>query len=144
MDSKKTNLVEILLAAVPRERLDAEFVSLIRDFIQQRDGLRGVAYRTGFAMLEKARPGIVERAVQKLLPQFIEALQPHYEEFDRAPKGGFARHLQARAGRAARGIWSLLPTGAWKAPANRPAGPTSGSAAAPKPRSSAWCRRLAR
>jgi hypothetical protein len=105
MAAKRKSLVEILLAAAPRERLDAEFVDMIRDFIRHRGGLKGMAYRTGFAMLEKARPGIVERAVQKLMPQFIEALQPLYEDFLKSRGGSFAAFLETRADKAA---WALI------------------------------------
>lgn len=79
MTPKNTSLSEILLAAPSRAQVDAEFAQMMRDFIHQRGGLTGMAWRTGLAFIERARPGIVERATQKLLPEFMQALEPLYQ-----------------------------------------------------------------
>lgn len=76
-----TALREILLSPGHASRLTTELTALVRDHIDRRSGIRGTAYRTGLAMVERARPGIVDRAARKLLPPVVEALEPFYTAY---------------------------------------------------------------
>lgn len=102
MTQKKVKtLSEILLSDDHRERVNAEFVQLIEQFVADRSGLKGMAYRAGMAMMQKARPGILQRGVDKLLPQYLQALEPLHQEFLKAGGGDFATFLQRHTERAA-------------------------------------------
>ncbi len=98
------SLVESLLSPAGRAAVEADTVSMVEQFIARRGGLKGIAYKTGYAMLKKARPGIVERATARMLPEFLNALEPLYREFQAAPTQDFGAFLQQHGGRAVRSL----------------------------------------
>lgn len=57
---------------------------LIETHVSSRGGLRGISLKTGLAMLKTAKPGILPRAAQRLLPEFLDALEPFHMEFRQA------------------------------------------------------------
>lgn len=95
------SLSEILLGGPHQQVVRADCTRTIEDFIAGRGGLKGMAYRTGMAMLNRARPGILERATAKLLPQFLEALEPLYQEYQKEPADNFSAYLEKNSTRAA-------------------------------------------
>ncbi|HEU0195946.1 MAG TPA: hypothetical protein VFQ88_01855 [Nevskiaceae bacterium] len=64
--------------------LDAEFTQVIEARIRKSPGLKGIALRTGVGVLAAAKPDIVKRGVARLLPDFISALDPLYENYHRS------------------------------------------------------------
>nr|WP_281684998.1 hypothetical protein [Thalassobaculum salexigens] len=84
--------------------MTTEAVSMVEQFIASRGGLKGMAYKTGFAMLKKARPGIIERAAHKMLPEFLASLEPLYREFQAGSGDDFAAFLRQHSGRAVRSL----------------------------------------
>lgn len=102
-------LADIVLTAANKDGLLADCVKLTESRIAGRGGLRGAAVKTGVAVLKKARPDILQRAVQVLLPEFVGALDPLYQDFSAAfsvdlsgkPAGGdFGAFLRQRSGDA--------------------------------------------
>jgi hypothetical protein len=93
-------LSAILLSAPRREALLADAQRLLEQHVAQRAGLRGVAWRSGLAVLQAARPGIVARAVEVLLPQFLAALEPLYREFQAGSERDFGLFLLRHRERA--------------------------------------------
>jgi hypothetical protein len=112
------SLVESLLSPADRAALQADTVAMVEQFIAKRGGLKGMAYKTGYAMLKKARPGIVERATERMLPDFLAALEPLYREFQTAPTADFAAFLQQHTGRAVRSLLGVADARAAKASDN--------------------------
>lgn len=99
------SLNEILLGGADKEAVIAEVAQMIEAHVASRGGLRGIALRTGFKMLKAAKPGIVERASAKLLPEFLEALEPLHRQFaEGAAKGDFAAHLQRHYAAASKAL----------------------------------------
>jgi len=94
-------LVDILLASEHKKALTEDCVQLIEDHVSSRSGLKGMALKTGLSMLKRAKPGILERATGKLLPEFIAALEPLYQEFQHSKQTQFAPFLQSHARSAA-------------------------------------------
>lgn len=93
-------LADILLAPGQRDAVIRDASQLIEEHVGSRGGLRGVSLKTGLAMVKAARPGILDRAVRKLLPEFAQALDPLFQEFQSLPDGDFAAYLQKHSGRA--------------------------------------------
>lgn len=93
-------LADILLASQHKKAVIADCVELIESHIASRSGLKGMALKTGLSMLKRAKPAILERATAKLLPEFIAALEPIYQEFQRSKQDDFAAFLQKHAQRA--------------------------------------------
>lgn len=92
-----TALRAILLSPDQINGLSTELTTLVRAHMARRSGLKGTAYRAGLAMLERARPGIVERAARKLLPRVIEALEPFHARHPAAGSEPFSARLQQEA-----------------------------------------------
>ena len=90
-------LVDILLASQHKKAVIADCVELIESHIAGRSGLKGMALKTGLSMLKRAKPEIIERATAKLLPEFIAALEPIYQEFQRSRESNFDVFLQKHA-----------------------------------------------
>jgi hypothetical protein len=90
-------LSAILLSPDQLNGLTHDLIALLRRHVAQRGGLKGTAYRTGLAMLERARPGIVDRAAQKLLPKVLARLEPYYARYRSGGGAGFAQQLMAEA-----------------------------------------------
>jgi hypothetical protein len=94
-------LADIVLTGANKDALVADCVKLTESRIAGRGGLRGTAVKTGVAVLKKARPDILQRAVQVLLPEFVGALDPLYQDYSARPGGDdFGRFLQQRSGDA--------------------------------------------
>ncbi len=96
-------LADILLASQQKKAVIADCVQLIETHVASRSGLKGMALKTGLSMLKKAKPGILERATGYLLPEFIAALDPLYQESQRN-KADFDAFLQKNAQRAAQAL----------------------------------------
>jgi hypothetical protein len=95
------NLADILLAPARREALAADCVTLIESHIHGRGGFRGITLKTGLAMMKKARPDILPRAVNKFLGEFVGALEPVYAEFRASGRRDFGAWLAAHDARVA-------------------------------------------
>jgi len=104
-------LGDIVLAAAHKDALVSDCVQLTERRIAARGGLRGAAVKTGVAMLKAARPDILQRAVQVLLPDFVTALDPLFQEYAAAPAGaGFAVFIQRRREAAVAALLGVADT----------------------------------
>lgn len=97
-------LADILLASQHKKAVIADCVQLIEAHVASRSGLKGMALKTGLAMLKRAKPGILERATGYLLPEFIVALDPLYQECRQSPTPDFEAFLQAHARQATQAL----------------------------------------
>lgn len=89
-------LADILLTDTRRPALASDCVSLIENHVAGRQGLRGMGLRTGLSMLQAAKPGILPRAVNRLLPDFVAALEPLYTQFKESGAADFSLFLDQR------------------------------------------------
>lgn len=94
-------LIDILWSPRQRDLFSADLVQLVEDHVRSRGGLRGAGIRAGLAMLKTARPDLLSRAIHKLAPEFIAALEPLYEDFLNGPDRDFSMFLQKRDADAA-------------------------------------------
>lgn len=65
--ANRTHSVDVLSKAVDEE-------------VASKSGLGGMAIKAGFSAATKAKPGLVNKAIDALLPQFAEKLQPYWEQ----------------------------------------------------------------
>lgn len=87
-------LEQILLAGPDKDVVIAGFVQLVEEHAARRGGLKGMGLRAGLKMLKAAKPGILDRATARLLPEFLQALEPLYQTFRKAKETDFAAFLQ--------------------------------------------------
>ncbi len=94
-------LADIVLTVHNRDAFVADCVRLTEGRIAARGGLRGIAMKTSLSLLKAARPDILPRAMQALLPDFVVALDPLYQDFVAMPpadrQADFASFLQRRS-----------------------------------------------
>ena len=94
-------LADIVLTPAKKDALQADCVRLAEAQIARLGGLRGITLKTGLAVIKAARPDILQRAVARLLPEFIATLDPLYQECAAAgAAGGFAGFLEKRKAEA--------------------------------------------
>lgn len=93
------DLVAMLADPSLRQRVIKEGAALVDAEVAKRSGMAGIAIRTGFAAIKKIRPDIVEDSLDKLLPAFAPAIQPHVAAGEAS--GGVASYFSANASRIA-------------------------------------------
>jgi len=76
----------------PAVKTDVE--ALIDAEVSDKKGASGLALKGGYAAVKKVGPSVVPGAVESLLPEFVERLQPFWNEY--AGAGSFADFLTAR------------------------------------------------
>lgn len=54
---------------------------------------QGMAIRTGFNVVRRAKPDLVNRALRALLPEFVAALEPFYAQAQATPSTSFRDHM---------------------------------------------------
>lgn len=77
---------------------DAVFPQLLEDskaLVASEVDKKNMAMRTGFNMVRKAKPNLVDRAMRTLLPEFVGALEPFYASAQADPDTHFREHLMA-------------------------------------------------
>ena len=114
-------LADIVLTAKHKNALVADCVHLTESRIAGRSGLRGIALKTSLSLLKAARPDILPRAMQALLPDFVAALDPLYQDYLAATdrQANFASFLQHRSDAAVSALLGV--TDARAASAQNPA-----------------------
>lgn len=77
---------------------DSVFPQLLEDskaLVASEVEKKNMALRTGFNMVRKAKPNLVDSAMRTLLPEFVSALEPFYASAQADPDTHFRDHLMA-------------------------------------------------
>lgn len=75
------SLVELLLTdRSKRPALIDDCIQFIDDEVKRKKGLSGVALKGAYKIVQKIRPGIVRDAMDGLLDEFVERLNPLFQE----------------------------------------------------------------
>ena len=79
---------------------------LIEEEVASKSGLRGAALKAGYKAVKRIKPGIIETAVDRLLPEFAPAVDPFYDQA--LEKGEPLRpYFQAHAGEIADALLAI-------------------------------------
>ncbi|MEE2034500.1 DUF6918 family protein [Rhodococcus chondri] len=92
-------LGDALLGADKFPAVKADVEALIDAEVSDKKGASGLALKGGYAAVKKIGPSIVPSAVEGLLPEFVEKLQPFWLDF--AGNGSFGDYLVARGDQVA-------------------------------------------
>lgn len=87
-------LNQILLDDARREELIADLAEMVEEYVADRSGFRGITLRTGLAAVRRKLPDAIPRTVTRLLPDFLAALEPLYEQSKARNGSDFARFLK--------------------------------------------------
>ncbi len=101
--------------AAKRPRVVDDCLKLVDDEVSDKGGLSGLAIKAGFAAVKSVKPGFIRGAVEALLPDFSQALDPVYQEAkrDNAP---LRAHFVKNAGRVADALLTITDARAAKSP----------------------------
>lgn len=100
------SLREILGSGDKRQRLIDDSLDVAEAEVNDKSGLSGIAIKTAYKVVKGVSPGFLRQAVDHMLDQFLDALDPIYQES--VTRGVSARqHLQANPDRAADALLSI-------------------------------------
>jgi hypothetical protein len=115
-------LAEILTQPAVRPQVVQACADLIDAEVASKSGISGLAVKAGYKLVKTIKPSMVPDVVDKLLPEFAEAMQPMYEEAERmaASRGAaraevFAAHLGQDPSRVAAALLTVTDRRAEKA-----------------------------
>lgn len=90
-ETQQGPLARQLLAPAVFPQLLEDSKSLVASEVEKKN----LALRTGFNMVKKAKPNLVDSAMRTLLPEFVDALEPFYAAAQADPNEQFRDHLLA-------------------------------------------------
>ena len=74
-------------------------MTLVDEEVAAKGGLSGLAVKAGYAAVKGIKPGFVKGAIEHLLPDFAEKLDPIWDEATKAPSA--SGYLTTNKGRVA-------------------------------------------
>lgn len=78
----------------PREAtVVRECAHMIESFLAGAGGMKGFTLRSALHTAQRARPDMLEQSSRRLLPEFLDALDPYYQEWDPTAEPDFAAQL---------------------------------------------------
>src|SRR4051812_10970178 len=77
---KMSNLTEALTGETKKTAVVDDCLELIDAEVADKGGLSGLAIKAGYGVVKGIKPGFIKQAVGDLLPEFVKALEPIYEE----------------------------------------------------------------
>lgn len=115
-------LAEILTQPDVRPKVVQACASLIDAEVATKSGIAGLAVKAGYKLVKTIKPSMIPDVVDKLLPEFAEAMQPFYDESSRdvaargvTPAEAFAARLGQDPARAAAALLTVTDRRAEKA-----------------------------
>lgn len=89
-------LIEKLPLPDRRDEMVDACCRLLDAEVKRKSGLSGMAVKAGYKMLKSFKPGAVRSAVDGLIDEFIEALEPFHTDFEQAGSGTFGGQIKGR------------------------------------------------
>ncbi|WUN58746.1 hypothetical protein OHB23_07305 [Rhodococcus sp. NBC_00294] len=85
----------------------ADVRALIDAEVSDKKGASGLAVKGGYGAVKKVSPSVVDDAVAKLWPSFVEKLDPFWQRYEAAPTGTFGEFLAANGDEASDALLSV-------------------------------------
>jgi Family of unknown function (DUF6918) len=79
-----------------RGQVVTDLQALVDQEVADKTGLSGGIVKTGYAAVKKVKPGFVRAAIDGLLEEFVDALEPHWAAYQAQPTAGFGAYLAGR------------------------------------------------
>lgn len=96
------SLNDILMKDGVREQVIADGVILIDEEVAAKSGISGMAIKGGYKFVKKLKKGFVEEALDSLIDEFIEQLDPFFQEHGSVE--GFDQFMVKHKARIADGL----------------------------------------
>lgn len=75
------------LTGSQREAVVHDLAAFADQTVSQQSGVSGIAIKGAYSAVQKIRPDFIARAIDGLLPDLAEALQPHWNDYREAGGG---------------------------------------------------------
>jgi hypothetical protein len=72
-------LKEILTAPAKRKEVIADCAKLVDEEVASKSGFSGLAVKAAFAMVKGLKPGVIPHAIDDLLDEFADKIDPFYQ-----------------------------------------------------------------
>jgi len=72
-------------------------VSDLNELVDAEVSKKGIAVKSGYGLVKKIKPGIIEAAIDSLLDDFVQRLEPFYADFAQSGGGSFGDYLADRS-----------------------------------------------
>lgn len=89
------SLKNILLDPSRRPAVVEDLTKLVDAEVGDKSGVSGLAVKGGYAVLKKINSGFVPDAVDGMLDDFVNRMEPFYAEYAANPSGSLANFLTA-------------------------------------------------
>jgi len=86
------SLSETLLSdpSIRKQMVDAA-TSVLEAEVSDKRGITGIAVKGGFKVVKGVKPGIIPLTINDLLPEFVKAVEPFYDQWKANPGGRTVR-----------------------------------------------------
>ena len=92
------SLIETVQIPARRKEVIADCDTLIQEEVNSKRGLGGIAVKAAFKMIRKVKPDIVPNAMDDLLDEFSEKIDPFWLECQQKGTNPLKRVLTKRIG----------------------------------------------
>lgn len=99
-----SSLPVILTDPARRPQAVAALASAVEAEVQGRSGISALPIKAGYKALTSLKPGMITNAIDKMLPDFAERLDPFWASRGAQP---FGAHLAGQSGPAAEALLSV-------------------------------------
>ena len=96
-----------LLDSDRRGAVVEDLQTLVDTEVATKSGLSGGIVKTGYAAVKKVKPGIIPEAIDKMLDEFVEQLEPFWAAYSTEPAGDFGAFLAARPHEASEALLAV-------------------------------------
>src|SRR5476651_1321603 len=85
-----------------REAVIVDACQVLDQEVAEKGGLSGIAIKGAYKIVQGVRPGFIREAVNHLLDDFLDAMDPIYQEAaeKKQPAGAYLRQNEARVAQA--------------------------------------------
>lgn len=98
-------LRDVLMGDAKKAAVVSDCCALIDEEVAAKGGLSGMAVKAGYAAVKGIKPGFIKDVVDKLMPEFCDALDPLWNEG--VQKGNPEAHLLSSRSRVADALLSV-------------------------------------
>lgn len=96
-----------LLDSDRRSAVVDDLQGLVDAEVANKSGLSGGVVKTGYAGVKKVKPGITREAIDKMLDEFVEQLEPFWATFTTEAAGDFGTFLGTRPQEASEALLTV-------------------------------------
>lgn len=90
-----------------RPRVVADCTALIDAQVKAKRGVSGLAIKGAYGTIKRIKKGMVPEVVEALLDDWLDRLQPYYDNWSRERSGAFSEHLTERSEEVAEALLTV-------------------------------------